>query len=573
MARGAFAAGLAFLIVVSGAGASAAANPTKLSINCVPTVLTLGAVSTCTATVTDSGPVDSRRPPAGNVTFTVNGAGTLDPPDGCALGSSGAFSSKCTVTYTPTEISGGTHELSGTYEGDDGHGRATSQLPLYVTPANDELDNAAPIGVPAKMTGTTEGATWSWEDDPELCSDAYAPVWYLLSPSHAARVAVRMTVRGRVDSVVAVFREDRSKLKEVDHGCALTDESGVAGVSFDAERGAKYLVAVAAPWDARVGGFTLETAVVPPVAFPGTRLGRDADVRLDPLLRPGVAFSVALHEGVTYRIGASAGSGCVHVSLLHSGARAADASLRKSDGCSGYLVYTPGLGDGHDFPLVVTDPSGPPLHVHVAVRQAEGDDLAPGVPLLNGQVRHARLTAREADVVDVYRFELAKRGDATLSLAGAAPADLLLLTEGGAKVACACDGAKRADAVASLSPGTYYAVVRGRPGATGAYGLTLRVRTPTGTSVKLARSGSTLTMSASLSPATVTGRVVFELERFDPLAGWQFARAIDRRLAGGKADATTRLAQGRWRVRVHYIQTLSWSASASGWAEVSAPSQ
>jgi len=56
---------------------------------------------------------------------------------------------------------------------------------------------------------------------------------------------VRLTVKGRVDSVVAVYRLDRSKLLPL--GCALTDTSGVAGLAFDAQRGLSYLIAVAAP--------------------------------------------------------------------------------------------------------------------------------------------------------------------------------------------------------------------------------------------------------------------------------------------------------------------------------------
>ena len=37
--------------------------------------------------------------------------------DTCALEPSGAFSSKCTLAYTPTAISGGTHRLVATYNG------------------------------------------------------------------------------------------------------------------------------------------------------------------------------------------------------------------------------------------------------------------------------------------------------------------------------------------------------------------------------------------------------------------------------------------------------------------------
>jgi hypothetical protein len=161
------------LAVPSVAGA---ANPTKLSIACTPKGLSPGANATCTATVTDAGPVAKRVPPTGAVTFTVQQAGTFDPLEGCPLEESGAFSSKCSVSYTPTAIDGGTHVLLGTYDGDDGHGRATAQFTLDVTPVNDELTNATVIQVPGKTTGTTEGATFNYEDDPELCSDAYGPV-------------------------------------------------------------------------------------------------------------------------------------------------------------------------------------------------------------------------------------------------------------------------------------------------------------------------------------------------------------------------------------------------------------
>ena len=204
--------GCGFALALPGS-AGAAANPTKLSISCTPKALVPGVASTCTATVTDAGPVDSRTSPAGTVTFTVEGVGTLDPADGCLLEPSGAFSSKCTVTYTPGEISGGTHSLLGTYNGEDAHGRATSQFKLSVTPVNDELASATPVPVPGKLSGTTEGATFNWNDDPELCSDAYAPVWYSVKPTKDARLAVRLTVSDRVDSVVAVFRQERTELR------------------------------------------------------------------------------------------------------------------------------------------------------------------------------------------------------------------------------------------------------------------------------------------------------------------------------------------------------------------------
>lgn len=553
---GAFVAAIALVL----AGAAEAANPTTLSINCTPKGSSPGTPVSCVATVTDTGPVASRVPPTGSVTFTTSGAGTFDPSDTCVLDEAGAFSSKCTVAYTPTAISGGSHALLGTYNGDAGHGRATSTFTLAVTPANDDLANAAPLPVPGNLTGTTEGATYS-DDDPDLCSDAYAPVWYSLKPAHSGRLAVRLTVRGRVDSVVAVFRQDRSKL--VDLGCDVSDVSGVAGVPFDAEAGKTYLVAVAAPYDAQAGSFNLQSVAVPSVTFPGVRLQRDADLRLDPLLRPSAAFSVRLREGTAYRINATAAGACVHVELLRRPA-AAGVDLAKSDGCSGYLVYTPGPGTAGVFPLLVSLPEGRAAPVNVAIRQAEADDLAPGVSLANATTRRGRLSARDADVVDTYRFQVAAQADATLDLRGGVHADLLLFDGRGKQLACACDGLAHASMIERLAPGSYLAVVRARPAETGAYALTLRLREPTTTAVRLT-SADGLALTATVRPAAVGGRIVFELDRFDPLSGWQFAAAASHAVAHDGTVFSLRLAVGAWRVRARYGGTLTASASVSGW--------
>src|SRR5438477_13014312 len=116
--------------------------------------------------------------------------------------------------------------MRATSNGEDRHARAPAASTPTVTTVNDDLAAATPLSVPGKTTGTTEGATYS-DSDPELCSDAYAPVWYSLKPAQSGRIAVRMTVHGRADSVVAVFRQDRSKLAPL--GCDLSNGAGVAG--------------------------------------------------------------------------------------------------------------------------------------------------------------------------------------------------------------------------------------------------------------------------------------------------------------------------------------------------------
>ncbi len=542
-------------------GAVHAANPTTLSINCTPKATSPGAASSCAATVTDAGAVASRVPPGGTVTFSVDGSGTFDPGDACALEPVGAFSSKCVVAYTPTAISGGTHRLLATYNGEEGHGRATSLFALTVTPSNDDLGNAAPMPVPGKLSGTTEGATYS-DSDPELCSDAYAPVWYSLKPAQSGRLAVRLRVGGRVDSVVAVFRQDRSKV--VDLGCGISDVSGVAGVPFDATRGATYLIAVAAPWDAVAGEFTLESVVVPAAKFPGAPLARDADVTLDPLLHPAVAFSVRLREATTYRINATARGTCVHVELLRS---AAAADLATSDGCTGYLVYTPGPGAVGRFPLVVSVSEGRAATIRVAIRTAQTDDLAPGTALQNATVQHGHLSTRDADVVDVYHFSVPALGDATLDLRGSVHADLLLLDEKGKQLACSCDGLERTSIVQRLATGSYLAIVRSRPAEAGRYALTLRLREPTTTTVRLTAMGRHLALVTGVRPSGVGGHLVLELERFDPLSDWHFVATVAHAVSAGGTTFTLTPKIGGWRVRARYSGTLSASASVSDWID------
>lgn len=560
MAVGALTVG-AVLALAAPAGA---ANPTTLSINCTPKITSPGIPSSCAATVTDAGPLSSRVPPSGSVGFTVEGSGTFDPGDTCALEAVGAFSSKCTVGYTPTAISGGSHGLLATYNGDDAHGRATSRFTLGVTPANDDLERATPIPVPGKLSGTTEGATYS-DTDPDLCSDAYAPVWYTLKPSQSGRIAVRLTVGGRIDSVVAVFREDRSKL--VDLGCGVSDLSGVAGVPFDATRGATYLIAVSTPWDAVAGEFSLESMVIPPVQLPGARLTRDADVLLDPLLHPAVAFSVELHEGKTYRINAAARGTCVHLELRRSSSpSAADAAT--SAECSAYLLYTPGPGMARHVPLVASVSEGHAAKVHVAIRRAETDDLAPGTSLEDASVRRGHLSARDADVVDVYHFGVTRSSDATLGLRGTVHADLLLLDDKGKQLGCGCDGLATAALVKHLSAGSYLAIVRGRPAETGPYALSLRLREPTGTTIRLSAAPGTtprIALAANVRPSVTGGQLVLELERFDPLSDWHFVTTVSHALSAGATTFTLTPKLGGWRVRARYSGTLTASPSVSEW--------
>jgi hypothetical protein len=67
----------------------------------------------------------------------------------------------------------------------------------------------------------------------------------------------------------------------------------------------------------------------------------------------------------------------------------------------------------------------------------------------------------------------------------------------------------------------------------------------------------------------VSGPVRVTLERFDPLAGWQFHRRVGARASNGVASvAFTPPAEGRWRARASYLGTRDAAPSATGFATV-----
>ena len=60
---------------------------------------------------------------------------------------------------------------------------------------------------------------------------------------------------------------------------------------------------------------------------------------------------------------------------------------------------------------------------------------------------------------------------------------------------------------------------------------------------------------------------MIQIDRFDPLAGWQFSRLL--RVAAPSASVSwTPPAAGRWRARARFLGTLRASPSRSGYAYV-----
>jgi hypothetical protein len=101
-------------------GADELRHPTTTIVACVPTSLTLGAgSSTCTAMVTDT--ASSPATPTLNVNFTTNGVGSFSGPGSCPLILVVPGQASCQVTYTPTAVGSGSHQIIAAYGGDLTH--------------------------------------------------------------------------------------------------------------------------------------------------------------------------------------------------------------------------------------------------------------------------------------------------------------------------------------------------------------------------------------------------------------------------------------------------------------------
>jgi hypothetical protein len=96
-----------------------APDPTSTVVGCAPAMITLGSGSSvCTATVSDTFLPTS---PTGSVSFGSSGTGTFTSGGSCALAMLDASQARCSVTYTPTAVGTGSHQITGSYAGDVGH--------------------------------------------------------------------------------------------------------------------------------------------------------------------------------------------------------------------------------------------------------------------------------------------------------------------------------------------------------------------------------------------------------------------------------------------------------------------
>ena len=312
---------------------------------------------------------------------------------------------------------------------------------------------------------------------------------------------------------------------------------------------------------------------------PGVRLpSRGASGVLDSVENTADAYRERLRAGVSYRVNAAVTRGtCATLSIFAPGTTSFDdATPVRRAPCSGYVLFTPDRSGTYSF-LVS---AAPRLHgrqpYHLQVARAARDDTAPGLDLRNFARVRGALNGRSVDVVDLYRFDVTSRSELTLGLStrGSPTFDVVLLNDRGRRITSARSEDGSAELRRRLAPGRVVAAVRAVSGARGAYTLRRVSRTITRTGISIAGGrgqsppGATVAIAVRVTPA-VAGPATVVIERFDPLAGFQFLRRVRVRVAGGRASVGFRPpAPGRYRARATFEGTRGAASSESRFARV-----
>jgi hypothetical protein len=449
-------------------------------------------------------------------------------------------------------------------------------------PSNDDRANATDLGaLPAAVSGTTAGATVEGTEPVSRCADAGASVWYRFTTGATPprRLAVELSANGDLDAVADVYIRSRSQ--NIPVTCDATDNQGEAAFSFAPEAGTTYLVRVAQLSDSVSGTFRLQVFPLPPPANPpGAPLGPGgASGTLERVLNASAAYSSNLVAGVSYRVNlVSRIDGCMHLAIFAPGTGSFDdgspvARLR----CQGYRLFTP--RESGRYSLLVEASGRPPdsQRYHLQLASATSADTAPGLLIRNDERVRDVLHGNRIDVLRLYHFDVTSRSDLELDLSTGSdnPFDLELLNSRGRVLECQCDSSGGESIVSETRPGRYFAVVQARDFSSGGFSLFRRSRSITNTTVRIngsryvqAPPGASVAIQVRVAPA-VDGPASIEIDRFDPLSGWQFYRQQRVTVSAGSATVPfVAPSTGQWLVHAMFLGSLTASASQSRYARV-----
>ena len=345
-------------------------------------------------------------------------------------------------------------------------------------------------------------------------------------------------------------RRDRRPLERVRSrvqgvACAQTDRQGRAAVSFTARRGASYLIVVGHVRGADRAGFRLDALLSEAAErrTAGTRLGGSgARATVHGLTDVNDVWRVSMQPGTTYRIGFSS-SPCASVTL-RSRSRLDRVLTRLT--CAQYTTFTPGPRRASTTSSR-SRPARRQIRIAVALRwrRPGPDDVGVGVALRN-RVPRAQI-ARPRPARRPRPLPLRRRAS------GRRPPPVT-----GGPVRARARRRSPAGRVRRLPQaaraGRYVVAVSAPFGTAGvAYRLALLIREITSTSLRLSAPVVGPGTPVALTPVvanTEAGTVEIQIDRFDPLSGWQFNRIL--RVRVGATVSWRPPAEGRWRLRASF---------------------
>jgi hypothetical protein len=440
-------------------------------------------------------------------------------------------------------------------------------------PPNDARITPQPLGtLPATVRASSAEATLDPDEPGPFCGPIKNSLWYSLAAGPARGVLAALDAEGDMDAVVEVFERQRSQLTPV--SCQRTNRRGAATLDFDAGAGTDYLLRVSPLANSVADAFTLRV-VVPdlPAEPPGQPLrAGGVNAAVDRFANPDDAWAIRLRKGRTYRLNAvTSGEGCAQFSLFPAGTTGfGDAEPMRTLRCGGHTVFTPPVSGRYTVLVRAPRGSRERLPYRLRVGRAKSDDSAPGLVLPDDRRVRGALKGSELDALDLYRFAIDRRSAVRFRLRTAAAFDLILMNDGGGRLACACGttGGKRLER--RIAPGRYFLAVRARGGASGSYVLSRLARTITGSRMLVddptLAPGQVARLTLRVTP-DVDGRATLLVERFDPLAGWLYSSTLRPRVAAGAASVAFRPPSvGRWRVTGAFDGTRRASPSAGGTA-------
>jgi hypothetical protein len=443
-------------------------------------------------------------------------------------------------------------------------------------PRNASRDSAVRVAhLPASILGTLKGVNRG-AGPASPCAATAGALWYRFDAGASRRIVARLVAAGQSDATVDVFARRRSEQRLLT--CDTTAADGRAAVAFDVVRGRQYLLRVSRRVGSTSDAFRLTLKAVPSATrFPGPVLPRTGvSGTLDRVERTREAWSTTLRAGTRYRIAVThPGDACITAQVFgphpRRGARpVADIS------CRGYRLFTPHVGRGGRYSVVVRAEAGRHgnQRYHLEVASAEADDSAPGLAVPNLTRVTDSLDGRGVDHVDLYHFDVTRRSVVFLHLRTRGAFDLVLLDAWGDVIRCRCDDRGNQAFHKGLRPGRFFVAVRTR-NSTARYALLRISRVITKSTVRVDGAGAVAlapgqpaTVSVLTRPA-VDGPATVVFEQFDPLAGWQFVRALHTVTRGGIATVSwTPPTTGRWRATATFDGTRSSASSATGFVRM-----